>query len=205
MRGLFISFEGPDGAGKTTQVACLARALEAAGRRVVCVREPGGTRLGEDIRAILLDGSHRVAPVAEMFLYLAARAQLVAREIRPALERGYTVVSDRYLDSTVAYQGFGRGIDLASLEAANRLATGGLVPDLTILLDLPVEVALERAQNKAGPRDRLEGEALSFHRRVREGYLWLARQNPGRIRVVDARGSVAEVFEAVWRAVREAL
>jgi len=204
MRGLFISFEGPDGAGKTTQVACLARALEAAGRRVVCVREPGGTPLGEDIRAILLDGIYGVAPVAEMFLYLAARAQLVAQEIRPALERGYTVVSDRYLDSTVAYQGFGRGLDLASLEAANRLATGGLVPDLTILLDLPVEVALERAQ-KGRARDRLEGEALSFHRRVREGYLWLARQHPGRIRVVDARGSVAEVFEAVWRTVREAL
>ncbi|MBC7104807.1 MAG: dTMP kinase [Firmicutes bacterium] len=201
MKGLFISIEGPDGAGKTTQAARLARALEAAGRRVVCVREPGGTGLGEEIRAILLDGSRRVAPVAEMFLYLAARAQLVAREIRPALERGCTVVSDRYLDSTVAYQGFGRGIDLASLEAANRLATGGLVPHLTVLLDLPVEVALGRV----GRRDRLEGEDLSFHHRVREGYLWLARRDPGRIRVVDARGTVSEVFEAVWRAVREAL
>lgn len=193
--GFFITFEGIEGSGKSTQMEMLKQYLEARGAVVVALREPGGTLLGEKVRSILLNsGDEPIEPMAELFLYEACRAQLVERVIRPALKGGSTVICDRFTDSTLAYQGYARGINLEAVRQLNCHAAGGLVPDLTLLLDLPAEAGLERAWSRIKGRaakpgdseDRFEKESLLFHRKVRDGYLELAGREPERVRVVDA-------------------
>jgi dTMP kinase len=204
-RHLFITFEGPEGAGKTTQADALRSTLEGEGRQVVLVREPGGTPLGERVRALLLERGEdaaRIAPRADALLFNAARAQLVEDVIAPALARGAIVISDRFADSTLAYQGFAAGLPVEDLRAIARVATGGLRPDLTILLDLPPASGLER---KAGDETRFEDFDQAFHERVRQGFLTLAGEEPDRFTVVDARLSAADVREAVLAAARRAL
>lgn len=198
---MFITFEGPEGAGKTTQASALARRLEALGRTVVLTREPGGTELGDRIRALLLplDGP-TMAPRAEALLFCGARAQLVEEIILPALQAGKDVVSDRYADSTLAYQGYGRGLPGDELAAVVNFSTQGVRPDLTILLDLPVEEGLKR-QLSAARWLRFEYEQLAFHRRVRAGYLELARKEPQRWAVIDATRPQREVEDQVWAVV----
>jgi dTMP kinase len=202
-RGRLIVLEGPEGAGKTTQLRLLADWLGARGHDVVAVREPGGTTVGDEIRRVLLDPASDIVPRAEALLFMASRAQLVEREIRPALEGGSLVLLDRYFLATYAYQGVGRGLSEEMLRAANTMATGGLVPDVTLLLTLPVEVGLSRAI-KRGERDRMERAELAFHERVAHAYdtfitpAW-QRGHPecGPIVNVDALGSEAEVFDRV--------
>ncbi|MBN1260805.1 MAG: dTMP kinase [Anaerolineae bacterium] len=193
-RGLLVTFEGPEGSGKTTQLPLVARWLETLHFPVLCTREPGGTRVGERIRAVLHDPSFtEMAPVTEILLYSASRAQHVAEIIRPALAEGHIVLCDRYYDSTYAYQGFGRALSLDELRSITRFATGGLVPDVTLYLDLEPEVGLQRRLQGGEEMNRLDREALDFHRRVREGYWTLVRQEPQRWLVIDAQGTVAEV------------
>jgi dTMP kinase len=194
---MFISLEGLDGTGKTTQAALLADAAAAAGREVVAVREPGGTPPGERIRAVLLDPALRIGDWAEALLYAAARAQLVEEVIRPALERGATVIADRFLDSSLAYQGSARGLGVDEVLEVNRAATRGLVPDRTVLLQLPEEAAAARR----GDPDRIEAEGAAFLARVAEGFADAARRFPGRIAVVDASGTPEQVAARVREAV----
>lgn len=194
MRGLFITFEGTEGTGKSTQVRLLADDLRAAGRRMLVSREPGGTAFGRSLRGMLLDpAAANIAPLAELFLYLADRAQHVREVILPALERGEWVICDRFADATVAYQAFGRGLDAAFIREASDRAAVGIVPDLTLLLDFDdVSVGLDRARRRqqgdgtAGREDRFECEDLAFHLRVRDGYRSLAAAEPGRIRTLPA-------------------
>jgi dTMP kinase len=193
-RGIFITVEGTDGAGKTTQARMLAEWLGARGHEVALTREPGGTPLGESLRRTLLHDNMRVGAVAELMLYAADRAQHVEEVIRPALEAGRTVVCERYTDSTAAYQGYGRGLDLDFIRALDRFATGGLEPDLTVLLEAPPQVARQRL---AATPDRLEREDAAFHRRVAAGYRELARACGDRIRAVDATAAPAVVFRRV--------
>ncbi|MEN6521943.1 MAG: dTMP kinase [Armatimonadota bacterium] len=196
-RGFFISLEGPEGSGKSTQIRLLAAALEDQGYNVVVTAEPGGDPVAQEIRSIVLHSKSDIAPEAELLLYLAARAQHVRHIILPALQRGEIVVSDRYADSSFAYQGYARGLDLATLRELNDFATGGLVPDLTLLLDVPVEFGLERQQDK----NRFEAESVAFHEKVRAGFLDLAKAEPKRWAVIDATGSIEEVRERVIDAV----
>lgn len=199
-RGVFVTFEGVDGVGKTTQCSLLCTELERRGREVVRLREPGGTRCGERIRSLLLDADLAgMDPRCELLLYEAARAQLVSEVVRPALARGAVVVSDRFFDSTTAYQGFGRELGLEAIGFANDLACGGTVPDRTVLLDMDGGDAWKRAVTEGA--DRLELEGPAFQARVRAGFLDAAGREPDRIRVVDARGS----REQVWHRVRRAL
>ncbi len=197
-KGFFLSLEGPEGAGKTTLAARLAAWFEEKGAEVLQTREPGGTELGGAIRALLLN--QPMGAKAEFLLYLADRAEHVERVIRPALLAGKVVIADRYADSSYAYQGYGRGLPLGWMRAATEGATGGLVPDLTILLDLDPEAGLRRS----GRTDRLEREDLAFHRRVREGYLALAEAEPERFRVIDASRPLERVWRSVERAVEKA-
>jgi dTMP kinase len=186
MRGLFITFEGGEGSGKSTQLTRLAAALRAEGLDVLETLEPGGTAIGQEVRRVLLDPAHRaMAPDAELFLYEASRAQLTAEVIRPALARGQTVLCDRFTDSTVAYQGYGRGLDLGLIRRLNQVAAAGLVPDCTLLLDADPAVGLARVRLRT-PADRMEGEVAAFHQRVREGFLAIARGEPERVVVLDA-------------------
>ncbi|KRT75721.1 MAG: tmk, thymidylate kinase, dTMP kinase [Armatimonadetes bacterium CSP1-3] len=206
MRGFFITLEGPDGAGKGTQGRRLVEHLRRAAVDVLNPREPGGTSIGERIRRVLLDDTHReMAPETEMLLFAASRAQFVREVVRPALARGTTVLSERYVDASLAYQGFGRGLDVALVRTVNDVATGGLLPDLTLLLDIDPPVGLERVQaaGRAGAAggDRLEQETLAFHQRVRAGFLQLARESPKRFVVIDAQGDVERVHREVVRAV----
>lgn len=203
MREIFVTFEGGEGSGKTTQLRLLANRLRASAEEVVETRDPGGTTIGKEIRTLLLSGeSAPMSEAAELFLYEASRAQLVREVIVQALARGAVVLSDRFTDSTLAYQGGGRDLDLDLIRRLNQLATDGLRPDLTILLDLDPRIGLERCTGsvraEAASRDRIEAEPLAFHRRVREGYLALARQEPDRIRLIDAKLSMAEIEAAVW-------
>ena len=202
---LFISFEGGDGAGKTTQVRLLVERLKSAGQEVAAVREPGGTALGEQIRPWVK--GVQLAPEAELLLFGAARAQLVTEVIRPALAAGKVVVADRFADSTVAYQGHGRGLPLELMQAVNRAATGGLKPDVTFLLDLPVEEGLQRTgpagKRKDNPAEsKFEREEVGFHRRLRSGFLRLAKEEPRRILVVDATRPVEEIAARIWARVQ---
>ena len=205
MPGLFVTFEGGEGSGKSTQLARLAERLRAAGADPLVVREPGGTPLAEGIRALLLDPSHAPGPVTEALLMVAARADLVSTRLRPALDSGRIVLCDRYGDSTLAYQGGGRGLDPARLAEWNRLATGGLVPDLTLLFDLPPGVGLARRSEAAGTPNRLDLESEAFHGRVRERYLELARAEPARFIVLDATLDPDALAARVWSAVSERL
>lgn len=204
MPGRLITFEGPEGAGKTTQLARLAGRLQDTGRAVTAAREPGGTALGQGVRELLLSPAHAPAPLTEVFLLLASRAQLCAEVLRPALERGEAVLLDRFTDSTLAYQGAGRGLPLPRLRDLNTLATGGLTPHLTVLLDLDPAVGLRRARGRGAP-DRLEAEAEAFHRRVRQGFLDLAAAEPARFLRLDASRDVDELAARVWTRVQRLL
>ena len=202
---LFITLEGGEGAGKSLQQETLARRIEARGRSVVCAREPGGTPLGERLRELLLDLGERsvtLDALSETLLFMAARAELVASVIAPALERGAVVLCDRFADSTRAYQGFGRGIDLRTIDQLNAVATRGLRPGLTVLLDLPPAAGLARA---SGTADRFGREDATFHERVRDGYRTLAAREPERWLVVDATQAPEAVLDAIWRRVEPLL
>jgi dTMP kinase len=194
---MFISFEGLDGCGKTTQAAMLADALEAEGQRIVRVREPGGTPAGERIRELLLDPGETIAPVAEALLYAAARAQLVDDVIRPALRDGAHVVADRFVDSSLAYQGVARGLGVERVFEVNRFATGEVFPDRTVLLRLAGD---EAARRRDAEPDRIEAEGDGFQAQVARGFEQLAARFPGRIVEVDASGSPDQVLERVRRA-----
>lgn len=189
----FITFEGPEGAGKSTQIRRLAERLEAAGDEVVLTREPGGTPLGEAIRGLLQHDAAGEAPVpaAEAYLFAASRAQHVANLIRPALERGAWVLSDRFVDSSAAYQGAGREFEVGDILQLNALAVGGLMPRITFLLDISPEDAAERMKDRAA--DRIESEARAFHERVRAGFLALAKNEPARFCLIDATASEDEI------------
>ena len=207
MSGLFITFEGCEGSGKSTQIERLAERLRAHGLDVRTFREPGGVRdcdVGEQIRRVLLDPANTDLGVrAELLLYEASRAQLVEASYRPALAEGAVVLCDRYADSSVAYQGYGRAVlSVGEVRELNRIATGGLVPDLTLLLDVDVASGLESATTAGA--DRLEAAGLDFHQRVREGYRAMAEAEPERFAVIE-RGGVDEVAEAVWRRVEPLL
>jgi dTMP kinase len=194
----FITFEGIEGCGKTTQARRLARAL---GESALLTQEPGGTELGRAIRALLLEVTRgSMSPQAEVMLFFADRAQHVAEVVRPALEAGRVVISDRYTDSSMAYQGYGRGIDLDLIRTVARAATGGLTPDLTLFIDVPVEVGLERV-GKRGQHDRLEAEVRDFHDRVRDGYRRLAAEDPARWVTIDGLADESEVEKHVNAAV----
>jgi dTMP kinase len=196
----FITFEGIDGSGKSTQMRMLASELRLRGREVVSTREPGGTPLGTRLREALLDAQEQVDPLAELLLYAADRAQHVRALVRPALESGRIVLSDRYADATVAYQGAGRGFPDELIAEVVALATGGLKPDMTLIFDLTVDESRSRAQKRARgkvPQDRLDAEDAAFHTRVRDAYLKIAAAEPDRVRIVDASGSVEETHVAV--------
>ena len=198
--GHFISLEGGEGAGKSTLADGLQARLEECGLRVFRTREPGGTRFGESVRAVVLDASHTdVSPWAELFLMLAARAQLVHEAIRPALQRGEVVLCDRFADASVAYQGVGRGLGFEVVRELNRRATGDCVPDLTLFLDLDPEIGRAR---QSGEADRMEREQLDFHERVRAGYQRVADAEPGRVRRLDASSTPAGVLAEAWDLVR---
>jgi dTMP kinase len=206
-RGRFITIEGPEGAGKTSQAARLEALLRDDGISVIRTREPGGTSLGERIRELLLAGGSSagsIDPLADALLFSAARRQLVEEVIRPALEAGTTVVCARYADSTLAYQGYGAGLPIDQLRTLERIATGGLRPDLTILLDLPAEVGLGRKAPDDQTRFELAFD-LPFHRRVRDGFLALAAGDPDRFAIVDAEPTEARVWDDVRRAVMHRL
>jgi dTMP kinase len=199
--GLFITFEGGDGSGKTTQMALLTQWLEAKGHTVCVTREPGGTELGSALREIILHSRGFIDPRAEALLYAADRAHHIATLVRPALERGDIVVQDRYLDSSVAYQGAGRVLNPDEVEGLSLWGTENLLPDLTFLLDVPAEVAKQRQLDETRQYDRLEAEALDFHERVRHAYLDRAHEQPERIVVVDGTASVEEIHQVITRRV----
>jgi dTMP kinase len=201
-RGRFVVFEGPEGAGKSTQIERLAARLRAHGIEPVRTREPGGTPMGDRVRAVLLDPDLRVDATAEFLLYAATRAQHVAEVIAPALAGGRTVLSDRFAAASVAYQGYGRGLDLAWVADVNDRAVGPWVPDRVLLLDLEPEVGLARAAARGRP-DRLEAADLSFHRRARQGFLTQAAADPARWRRLDAAQDVDALADAVWTAVAD--
>ncbi len=203
-RGLFINFEGCDGCGKTTQMRLLAERLRGEGYRVIEATEPGGTRIGNQIRRILLDSTNQeLCPTAELLLYFASRAQNVEEVIRPALATGTIVLADRFTDSTMAYQGFGRGLGEDVVVQLDRIACKGLAPDLTILIDIDLETSLVRARqrNLEFTETRMDEQAVEFHRCVREAYLQMAAREPQRFLVIDGRPEV----ECVARAVRDAI
>ena len=192
--GLFISFEGGEGCGKTTQAQALYSRIANLGMPVKLVYEPGGTSLGEKIRNILKQEGASVSPLSELFLFSASRAQLVSEVLLPCLSQGKVVICDRYVDSTTAYQGYGRGIDLETVRAINHISTEGLLPECTIFLDLPPEEGAKRKK----PTDYFEAEKLEFHKCVREGYLKLASMYPERLLLVDALLPPAEIEEIIW-------
>jgi len=201
-RGVFLTFEGGEGSGKTTQIRALADTLESAGLEVVVVREPGGTRLGEAVRQLVLDPSTgEIDARAELLLYEASRAQLTREKIVPALAIGAVVLCDRYFDSSTAYQGYGRGLPLAEISALNASATGGLEPDMTLLLDGDHRSGMDRATTEE--TDRLEAAGDEFHARVRRGFLEIAKAEPQRVRVINAEGTPEDVAVRVLAAVRE--
>lgn len=203
-RGLFITVEGIDGCGKSTQARLIATALEAAGHDVLRLREPGGVKISEQIRAILLDPANaEMGDVCELLLYEAARAQLVHQVIRPALAAGKTVVCDRFYDSTTAYQAFADGLDRNMVSQANELAVDGCRPDLTLVFDLPVEDALRRRSGREA-EDRLELKGLEFQERVAAGFRAVAADEPDRVKLIDAGGPIAEVFSGVAAELRSA-
>jgi dTMP kinase len=195
-RGIFVTFEGGEGTGKSTQVKLLQRRLESAGLTVRALREPGGTAVGEAVRHILLDPDHEgLDPHAELLLYEAARTQLVAEVIEPALASGEVVLCDRFYDSSTAYQGYGRGLPVEEVTRLNAVATAGCIPDRTLVLDVDPALGVTRATSRGA--DRLEGEDLAFHERVRSGFLAIAAAEPQRVRVLDASGDIEDVSEKV--------
>lgn len=202
MRGVFITLEGPEGSGKSTHAILLCDFLRRRGLKVIRVREPGGTMISEAVRKILLDKKNKgMTSACELFLFLACRAQIVDEIISPALRKGYVVVCDRFQDATVAYQGYGAGLNLKLIEEAGRLARKGLKPNLTILLD----VATKKGLLRAGMKDRVELKPYEFHRRVRQGYLRLAREESKRIVLIRANGKIGEVQDKIRKAVSDVI
>ncbi len=211
MKGIFITFEGVEGSGKTTQIELLEKALEAKGLQVIKTQEPGGTKIGAMIRKILLDARNKeIDPMTELMLYSASRAQHIKEVITPAVKEGKIVLCDRFSDATVAYQGYGRGLDLEGIRKLDLLLTGGMKPSITIILDLDPEKGLLRAKkriekNRSLKEWRIEQEGLSFHKRVRQGYLKLAEEEPDRIKVIGADLPVEEVHKRIVEVVEERL
>jgi len=209
MKGLFVTFEGPEGVGKSTQAERLAQRLEEQGREVVRTREPGGTATGELIREVLQHNrtGEAIFPATEALLFAASRAQLVRAVIAPALARGACVVCDRFADSTTVYQGYGRGFDVERMIGINAFAIGDTIPDVTFLLDMDVAVGFDRLhrrnRERAASRDRFEREDMAFHERVRAGYLDLARRWPDRFVVIDASADEDAVAAGIWDVVRQ--
>ncbi len=197
---LFIVFEGGEGGGKSTQARGLSRRLLSMGIPAILTKEPGGTPLGKGVRN-WLKFKGKIVPLSELLLFTVSRAQLIAQVIRPALKSGTVVICDRFAESTIAYQGYGRGLDFALIEAANNIATEGLCPDLIVLLDIPVEQGLSRKKK----RDRFEREEFAFHQRVREGYLKMASADPKRWLVVDATLPKRKIGQIIWERVRQLL
>jgi len=196
-RGLFITVEGTDGSGKTTQIRRMEEYVKGKGCEVLLTREPGGTGISEKIRSIILDPeNHRMDRITEMLLYASARAQLISEVIKPALECGKTVICDRFIDSSYVYQGFGRGIDMEIVKSVNYTAIQGIMPDITFFFDLSPEIALTR-RVEATEADRIEKENMGFHMQVYTGYKSIAAKFPDRIKSINAQGSVDEVFEQV--------
>jgi dTMP kinase len=203
MRGIFITFEGGEGGGKSTQVARLAERLRASGRDVVTTREPGGSPGADQIRRLLVEGEpSRWDAIAETLLVYAARRDHLRRTVWPALDRGAVVICDRFIDSTMAYQGFGRGLGPELIERVRHVAIGDFHPDITVVLDLPIEAGLARAASRGGNENRFESFDAEFHQRVRDGFLQIAAHNP-RCVVVDATEPVDTVASRVWQAVQE--
>ena len=205
MNGLFITFEGGEGCGKSTQIAALKARLEAMGKTVVQTREPGGTALGESVRNLLQydDAGQGMSPEAELLLFAASRAQHVRELIAPAIAEGQIVLCDRFLDSTTVYQGVARAIDSKKVDTINQFAIGDTMPDLTILIDLPPEIGLARVHARSdGKLDRMENEAIEFFQAVRQGYLDLAKSEPKRFLVLDGSQSVEELETQIWQKVK---
>ena len=226
LTGKFITFEGIDFSGKSVQAELLTKRLDSTGKVVQLFREPGGTEISEKIRDILLDRRwDAMSHITEMLLYSAARAQLVEEKILPALKQGHIVICDRFYDSTTAYQGYGRGIDIDVIERIHAIATAGVVPDVTFVLDLPPEIALSRQANvqhsnslkspenrdqssgmgREGELDRLELQGLEFYQRVRQGYLLLAKQHPQRMHVIDATQTIETIHQKIWKIITQIL
>ncbi|MDA0848922.1 MAG: dTMP kinase [Verrucomicrobia bacterium] len=208
MNGYFITFEGSEGCGKTTQIEALAKALEAEGKTVLITREPGGTIIGEKIRNLLQDPSHEnaISDMTELLLFSASRAELIASRIQPALDRGEIVICDRFYDSTYVYQGLGRAIDMNIVEQLNQITVGSLKPDLTILLDLDAKIGIQRAKSRqSGELDRIENESLAFFEAVREGYLELAKKETERFKIIDGLLSVDQIKAIIWETVENKL
>ena len=199
-KGLFITFEGGDGCGKTTQIKLLDEYLRAKGYKTLLTREPGAKGLGEKIREILLNYDGEVSPRCESFLFLADRAQNIDCIIRPALAEGTIVICDRHTDSSVAYQGYGRGLDIDRIKKLNALATDGLVPDLTIVLDVDVETSQARV---GSVKDRMESAGIEFFERVRNGYLEIAKQEPERVKVVDSKQSIEDIHKQILELIKK--
>ena len=201
-KGLFITFEGADGCGKTTQLKLLAEYLMKNGRDVVITREPGAKGLGEKVREILLNYDGVVSDRCESFLFLADRAQNIDVIVNPAVEAGQIVLCDRHIDSTVAYQGYGRGLDIERINMLNNIATNSRKPDLTIVFDIDVETSQKRVGSE---KDRMESAGIEFHNRVRNGYLEIAKQEPQRVKVIDASGDIEDIHNEVKRMINNLL
>lgn len=202
--GLLITMEGPDGSGKTLQMDMLETALRGQGYPVLRSREPGGTAIGEAIRDVILNPQYQeMDSMTEALLYAASRAQHVAEKIRPALEKGTIVLLDRFLDSSLVYQGIGRGMTIETIEAINRFATGGLQPDMTLMVYINFEEGLRRKRQQKGQLDRMEAQQEAFHRKVNEGYLTLAHRYPERIQLIDGSKSPEEVHQDILKRVQE--
>jgi dTMP kinase len=201
--GFLLSFEGSEGCGKTTQIRLLRERLEASGRKVEVLREPGGTEIGESIRHLLQHAKegHRMTPESELLLFAASRAQIVREKIRPLLEAGVFVILDRFLDSTTVYQGIARGMPLESVRAINSFAIGGTLPQLTLVLDMDSATAWQRIHATGRELDRMESQPQSFFEKVRQGYLEVAAAEPQRIQVIDASAAPEAVHEVVWERV----
>lgn len=206
-RGLFITFEGMDGCGKTTQMYRLARRLAALGREVVETAEPGGTAIGQQIRSVLLDArNHDLSPMAELLLYFASRAQNIDELIRPSLDSGAVVLADRFTDSSTAYQGYGRGLGPQTVRELERIACRGVKPDLTLVIDIDLETSLARARSRnvaaATIETRMDEQAIEFYERVRDAYRLMAAAEPQRFRVINGRGAVDAIESEIWEVVR---
>lgn len=199
--GIFITFEGPEGAGKSTLIRKLRESLQEKGKKILQTREPGGTEIGEMIRSILLDTKNKISPFAELALYLASRAQHISEIIRPALNKDMIVLCDRFNDSTYAYQAIARGLGLEKVESICSFICEGLEPDLTFYLDLDPETGFQRVQSRK--KDRMESEGLSFHQKVRDAFLQISKRDSQRFKVIDATKSAEEVFEQVCEMISE--
>lgn len=203
-KGLFITLEGADGSGKTTQMEKIVEYFKTQKIDFIVTREPGGVDLGQKLRDILLNYDGEVASTCEMFLYLADRAQHIETKVKPALREGKIVLCDRHIDSTAAYQGYARGLDVEEINCLNNIATGGKKPDLTLLFDVDTSIAMERVGNRA-EKDRLESEGAEFHRKVRQGYLEIAKKETERIKIINSNLSVEEVWVQVQKILDDTL